>query len=38
MATLAPNLYVLRYLKALKRLTPDIEEKSLNFIKIGRNY
>lgn len=35
MATLAPNLYVLRYLKALKRLTPDIEEKSLNFIKIG---
>ncbi|GLV36564.1 Thioester-containing protein 2 [Carabus blaptoides fortunei] len=35
MATLAPNLYILRYLKALNKLTPEIEAKIYGFMKTG---
>lgn len=37
MSTLAPNVYVLRYLNATNRLTPDIKNRAAENIKIGKN-
>lgn len=36
MATLAPNLYVIKYLSSMGNLTDDIYNKAANNIKIGR--
>ncbi|XP_077421541.1 alpha-2-macroglobulin-like [Vanacampus margaritifer] len=35
MALFAPNIYILQYLKDTQQLTPDVEEKALNFLTNG---
>ncbi|XP_008296525.1 alpha-2-macroglobulin-like [Stegastes partitus] len=35
MALLAPNIYILQYLKKTKQLTPAIKEKAFNFLSSG---
>lgn len=37
MILFVPNIFVLDYLKATGKLTEDIEEKSIRFMKTGNN-
>lgn len=37
MATLAPNLYILEYLKAIGKLTPSTQQRAKRNLKIGKH-
>lgn len=37
MALLAPNIYILQYLKNTQQLTPAIKEKATNFLTSGKS-
>lgn len=38
MALLAPNIYILQYLKSTQQLTPAIKQKAYNFLTSGESH